>query len=236
MREKGRFIRAQIVLALALMLVGFGFVMQLRTQERLNERLENESEADLAEIIDQLDNEIVGIRGQLLDERIRLMEYRNTNTDEQALLTQAKDEIDDLTKFVGIAGAVGPGIVIDIENEERVLDGLDVRQIVEELRASGAWGISINGRRLDHGSSLWRRAGYVYLDGERLTPRLTIKALGPPRLLYQAITLPRGIRDMLGTLVGVRVTVNEQPEIRIGAVETVRKYRFSNERDRTIKQ
>ena len=228
--------RAQIVLALALLLVGFGFVMQLRTQERLSERLESESEADLAEIIDQLDGEIEGIRGQLLDERIRLMEYRNTNTDGQALLAQAKDEIADLAKFTGASGAAGPGIVISIENEERVLDGLDVRQIVEELRASGAWAISINGHRLDYGSSFWRRAGYVYLDGRRLEPGLKIEVLGPSKLLYQAITLPRGIRDMLDTLLGVRVTVSEEREISLSPVDSERERPLSGRQDKTIKQ
>ncbi len=228
--------RTQLVLALALMLVGFGFVMQLRSFERLTERLESESEADLVEIIDGLNGDIDEIRGELSAERLKLMEYRNSNMDGQTMLTQATQEIADLARFVGETEGIGQGITIEIENEESLLVGLDIRQIVEELRASGAWAISVNGRRLAHSSSLWRRSGTLYLDGQPLTPKLKIEALGPSELLFQTITLPRGIRDKLETLKGVLVTVREQPSLRLKPVKGKVGKALAQPVDPTIKQ
>jgi uncharacterized protein YlxW (UPF0749 family) len=228
--------RAQIILALALMLVGFGFVMQLHTYERLSERLETESEGDLAEIINQLDGEIEGIQGELLDERLKLMEYRNTNSDDETMINEARNEIAGLAKYTGAAEATGPGVIVTIENKERLLIGYDVRQAVEELRASGAWAISINNHRLDYCSSLWRKSGYIYLDGVKLKPDLKIEAIGPSKLLYQAITLPRGIRDRLNTLRGVQVDVREASAIRLGRIENKRDNQLMKPIDKVIKQ
>ncbi len=236
MNEPARGWRNQIVLALALMLVGFGFVIQMRTHERLSERLESESEADLVEIIDELNGEIEDIRGELLNERIKLMEFRDSNVDGQAMLTRTSEEIVELAKFVGEAEAAGPGVAIEIKNKENLLVGLDIRQIIEELRASGAWAISINGHRLAHSAGIWRRDGKLFLDGRELGPDLRVEALGPPTLLAQAITLPRGIRDKLETLRGVEVTVREETLIRLGPIKKQRDARLTEPVDDTIKQ
>ena len=228
--------RNQIILALAMMLVGFGFVIQMRSHERLSERLESESEADLVEIIDELNGEIEDIRGELLNERIKLMEFRDSNVDGQAMLTRTSEEIVELAKFVGEVEAIGPGVAIDIENRENLLVGLDIRQIVEELRASGAWAISINGHRLAHSAGIWRSDGKLFLDGNELESDLRIEALGPPTLRAQAITLPRGIRDKLETLRGVGVTVRENASIRLGPTEKQDDVRLTEPVDDTIKQ
>lgn len=236
MRGLTRVNRAQMLIFIALVALGFGFVLQLRTYEKLSERLENESEADLVEIIDHLDSEIENTRGELLNERLKLMEYRNSGNDGQVLLSETKNEIATLSKLIGSSGVKGSGIVIDIENKEKLLTGFDVRQIVEELRASGAWAISINGWRLDNRSSFWRRSGFVYVDGKKLKPGLKIEAIGPPDILYQTITLPRGVRDKLNTLKGVVVTVKKDRDIRLEEVRAKRSHRYIDSSKKTIKQ
>jgi len=236
MNETSGVWRNQIILALALMLIGFGFVIQMRSYERLSERLESESEADLVEIIDELNGEIEDIRGELLNERMKLTEFRDANVDGQAMLTRTSEEIVELAKFVGEAEATGPGAVIEIKNKENLLVGLDIRQVVEELRASGAWAISINGHRLAHSTGIWRSDGKLFLDGRELELDLRIEALGPPTLLAQAITLPRGIRDKLETLRGVEVAVREETSVRLGPVEKQGDARLTKPVDDTIKQ
>lgn len=236
MSPGARVWRTQFILAFALMLVGFGFVIQMRSHERLSERLESEGEADLVEIIDELNGDIEGIRGELLNERIKLMEFRDSNVDGQAMLTRTSEEIVELTKFVGETDVTGPGVTIEIVNADNLLVGLDIRQIVEELRASGAWAISINNHRLAHSAGIWRSDGKLYLDGRELDSDLRIEALGPPMLLAQAITLPRGIRDKLETLRGVEVTVREESSVRLQRVAKAGGKRLTEPVDNTIKQ
>jgi uncharacterized protein YlxW (UPF0749 family) len=205
--------RTQLVLALALFLLGFGLVMQLRSFEQLSGRLESEAEVDLVEIIDRLDGELKFMRAELMDERLKLVDYQQADDAGKSLLEQTRRDIDKLKMFSGEAPAVGPGVAIKIKDSQRLLTGFDVRQIIEELRASGAWAISVNGIRVGNQSSFWRRAGYVYLDGNKLDAEFTIEAVGAPKLLYQAVTLPRGIKDKLETLRGVSVGIKSRDEL-----------------------
>lgn len=210
--------RFQTLIAVALMLFGFGLATQLRSREQLSERLTAQSEPDLVEIIDSLDGEIKAIRTDLTDQQIRLEGFRDNEAGNQALINRTGGEIADLKLLLGREAAQGPGIVIQIKDRRRLLTGFDLRQIIEEIRASGGWAISVNGRRIDERTSLWRDAGYVYVDGLKMRSDFKIEAVGDGALLYQAITLPRGIRDKLDTLKGVSVSVRREKSLRLPAI------------------
>lgn len=211
-------LRAQVIIAVALLLFGFGLVTQLISREQLSERLTAQSEPDLIQIIDSLDAEISSIRSELTDQQVRLVGFEDNETSNQAIINRDKNEIADLRLLLGVEGAEGPGIVIEIRDRQRLLTGFDLRQIIEEIRSSGAWAIAVNGRRLDERTSFWRNSGSVYIDGLKLKPVFKIEAVGDAGLLYQAITLPRGIRDKLGTFNGVSVSVRRQSRLRLSAV------------------
>jgi uncharacterized protein YlxW (UPF0749 family) len=214
--------RTRLVLALALFLLGFGLVMQLRSFEQLSGRLESEAEVDLVEIIDRLDGELKFMRAELMEERLKLVDYRQADDAGKSLEEQTRRDIADLKMFIGEAPAVGPGVAIKIRDSQRLLTGFDLRQIIEELRASGAWAISVNGIRVGNQSSFWRGAGYVYLDGNKLEPAFTIEAVGTSKLLYQAVTLPRGIKDKLETLRGVSVRIKTRTELELAPGDSKR--------------
>lgn len=227
MRSDAGSFRTQLVIALALLLFGFGLVTQLRSHEMLSERLEAQSESDLVEIIDRLDGEIRSMRTDLTDQQIRLVGFKDTDAGNQTIIDKTKGEILGLKTLLGLERASGPGIVIDIKDRQHLLMGNDLRQIIEEIRSSGGWAEAVNGKRIDNRTSLWRRAGFVYLDGRKLAPGFKIEAIGDADLLYQAITLPRGIRDALGTLKGVSVSVRREKELTLPALAGLRRWRWA---------
>lgn len=210
--------RTQIILAASLLLFGFGLVAQLRSHEELSARLEAQSERDLVEIVDKLDSEIRLMRSELSDQQLKLVSFKNSETDNQAIIKKTEAEIGKLQMIVGVKPAEGQGILIKIRNDQQLLTGYDLRQIVEEIRSSGGWAAAVNGRRLGNSSSFWRESGHLYMDDQRLKPALEIAALGDSALLYQAITLPRGIRDKLSTVDGVSVSVKRVERLRLPAV------------------
>lgn len=212
-------LRTQLILSLALLLFGFGLVAQLRSYEQLNERLEAQSDRDLVEIVDRQESEIKLMRAELTDLQVRKATVKDSVVSDSAVAEKAAKEIESLRVFVGEAAAIGPGIKIDINDRERLLTGFDLRQVIEELRSSGAWAISLNGRRVGSSSSMWRAQGDVYLDGVKLKPRYIISAVGDSNLLFQSITLPRGVRDKLDTYKGVSVGVERAPEIRVPPIK-----------------
>jgi len=205
--------RFQALIAIALMLFGFGLVTQLRSREQLSERLTAQSEPDLVEIIDSLDGEIKAMRTELTDQQIRLVSFRDNEAGNQAIINRTRGETTELKLLLGRDAAQGRGISIQIKDRQRLLTGFDLRQIIEEIRSSGAWAISVNGRRINERTSLWRDAGYVYVDGLKMRSDFKIEAVGDSDLLYQTITLPRGIRDKLDTLKGVSVRVRREKSL-----------------------
>lgn len=234
--ESTNTMRAQLLIAAALMVVGFGFVMQLRTQERLSERLETESEADLVAIIENIDSEIERVNSEVLESRLTLLQYKSSGADSLEALGATRAEIDELRQYVGATGSVGPGVIMEIENKERLLTGFDIRLIIEELRASEAWAIAVNGRRVDQRSAFWRKSGFIYLDGVKLKPDIKIEALGPPQTLFQTISLPSGVMDQLRTIGGVRVSLRRDREIRLEPVKARRPQRYLKRVEKAIKQ
>lgn len=226
MASDNRTIRAQLIIAAALVLFGFGLVTQLISREQLSERLTAQSEPDLIQIIDSLDAEISSIRSELTDLQVRFVTFSDKETGNQSIINRDKSEIADLKLLLGAESAEGPGIVIEIRDRQRLLTGFDLRQIIEEIRSSGAWAIAVNGRRLDERASFWRSSGSVYINGSKLKPVFKIEAIGDADLLFQAITLPRGIRDKLGTFNGVTVSVKRRSSLRLPAVKSPARWRW----------
>ncbi len=222
-------LRAQFAIGFALMLFGLGVVMQLRSREMLSERLEAQSDSDLVEIIDTLDNEIRSIRSDITDQRIKLLTFKDSESSNQEILSKAGSEISDLKVFVGEKKVSGPGISIRIKDKHGLLTGFDLRQIIEELRSLGAWAIAVNDKRIDYRSSLWRRSGSVYLDKEKLSRDYRIQAIGERQLLFQTITMPRGIKDKLKTLNGVQVKVRREEEIQMKPSERFKPWKQAHE-------
>lgn len=218
--------RTQGIIALSLLLFGFGLVTQLRSYEQLSERLEAQSEPDLVEIIDSLDGEIRSMRSELTDQQIKLVAFRDSEAGNEGILDKTQDEIADLQVLLGKDVAEGAGIAVEIKDRQARLTGFDLRQIIEEMRSSGAWAVAVNGRRIDGRTSFWRKSGHVYVDGNKLAQDFKIEAVGDAGLLYQAITLPRGIRDTLGTINGVTVGVEREKALKLPPVKAARRWRW----------
>ncbi|HEX21153.1 MAG TPA: DUF881 domain-containing protein [Actinobacteria bacterium] len=115
--------------------------------------------------------------------------------------------------LLGLDTVAGPGISILIKDKNRYLTGFDIRQLLEELRASGALSLSIDGKRVVAKSSFARHNGSVYMDGRRLRVPYKVSALGKPDILYQSITLPRGIKDRLSHFAGVHLKIDKSERL-----------------------
>lgn len=223
-----RNLRTQFILAFALMLFGFGMAMQLRSHERVSERLEAQSDSDLVEIIDTLDHEVRVIRDELGDTNVKLAAFKNSESSNQEMLEKAKSEIVELQQFSGEKKVAGPGIAIRIKDKQHLLTGFDLRQIVEEFRSLGAWAIAINGTRLDYRSNFYRKSGVVFLDEQKLKPDYRIEAIGEAKLLYQTVTMARGIRDKLNTLNGITVKITRGDTIELGRTKNRSKWQAAH--------
>jgi uncharacterized protein YlxW (UPF0749 family) len=137
--------------------------------------------------------------------------------------------LDDAKMVAGTVAVHGPGIIValhdspkrnpsetrqDVVNDYIVHDR-DIREIVNELFASGAEAISVNGQRLIASSSIRCVGPVVLVNSTQVAPQFIIKAIGKPETLENALKLPMGVADGLFLLEMIEVT--RQPDIVVPA-------------------
>lgn len=201
--------RLFLSLAAGLLLVGFLLVAQWRGAASATSELERQSDQSLGIIIQELTAENASLRSEVLRLQLRVLESERDEVDRVELLNEAAKELNALRLMAGLEVAVGPGIVISVEDPDRVLLPQDFVALVHELRSAGAEAIAVNGRRVTAASGFTGQDGTVEHDGIELTRGYKVVALGSASDLEQALTLPGGLVSTLSTFPGVTVQIEQ---------------------------
>lgn len=115
----------------------------------------------------------------------------------------------------------GPGVIVSMmENTEmspktRVHDE-DLWRVVNELLASGAEGIAINGQRLTAISGIRDVGQRVMIYQTMTNSPFEIAAVGDPAVMEAALRLRAGVVDLLSRY-GVKVTIRRSDSVRLPA-------------------
>jgi len=143
------------------------------------------------------EQEIAGIRQGLDD-------YQKSRTQGQGNLQELQKRLDEARLKAGLVPLEGPGIVFTLTDRNEALElakksgaeidywnylvhDTDVLHLVNELKVAGAEAISLNDERIVSTSDI-KCGGYiVFVNGTRLGAPYTIKAIGDPTTLEEAI-------------------------------------------------
>ncbi|MDH4140607.1 MAG: DUF881 domain-containing protein [Coriobacteriia bacterium] len=204
-------------LAVGLLLVGFLLVAQWRGNQSFTREIERQSDQDLAIIIQEITGVNVGLRDEVMRLEVRILDAERETKDTSELLNEAAEELDALKLMTGLDPAVGPGVLVRIEDPEHVLLAQDFVALVHELRAGGAEAISVNGRRVTATSGFSEADGHVVLDGMRLTGGYVVEAIGDAGSLEQALTMPGGLESRFASFPGVTTEVERDGSVSVGA-------------------
>jgi uncharacterized protein YlxW (UPF0749 family) len=136
-----------------------------------------------------------------------------------AALKEARRELDALEILAGTAGAVGPGVVVTIDDPTGTVGAATLLNAIEELRDAGAEAIEINDSArvvaqtpLGDGADL--TDGELVVGTQPVAAPYVIEAIGAPQTLSEAVVFPGGLTDEVETLGGT-VTVETPDQIRI---------------------
>ena len=215
------FNRRQIVVGIITFILGFGLVTQLKVQGESSLRLSDQPESDLTEIISQQSGALQALRSETTELKVQLAGYQVSSVGNAALVDDAKESLANMRTLLGHVAVTGPGLDIVITDENGYLTGFDIRQLVEELRSSGAQAISVNDVRVAADSSFFRKKGIVYLDNHELDIPFVIKTIGNADVLHQSVVLPRGVKDKLSAFDGVELQIQKSESLYIPAVDEV---------------
>ncbi|NYJ01454.1 uncharacterized protein YlxW (UPF0749 family) [Nocardioides thalensis] len=213
----GKPVRTQVVVAVLLGLLGFAAVTQVRANET-DDSYSGLRQQDLIDVLAAL-----AVTRQRAEEEVaRLEEVREDLSDDtsrrEAALEEAQDQLDDLGVLAGLVPATGPGIRLTITEVDGTLSLASLLDTVQELRASGAEAIQVNGTvRVVAQSSFTEVEGGFLIDGQLVSGPYVIDVIGDPTTLDGAIDFQLGPRDQIEED-GAQADVEKLTSIDINAV------------------
>lgn len=208
----------RVAVAVLAAAVGFLLVTQFRGQERFTQRLEAESEGDLARILASLNSETDSLREEIASLKLQLLTLQTSSARDTAAVRAAREQLTALEILAGTSPAHGPGVVVRIADPNRALRYDTFVDIVQELRDAGAEAIAINEHRVGVQSAFTQDGDAVMLDGARLASPYRVVAIGGPDTLDAGLAIPGGVVDTLAAVNGVDVAVARQADVRVPAL------------------
>lgn len=128
----------------------------------------------------------------------------------------------------GRLAAQGKGVIITISkgSKERV-DAATMFELIEELRNAGAEVMAVNTVRVVTSTYFADTKNGLVCDGQTLTAPYTIKAIGDPQNLQNAVNIAGGVGSRLNVKYGAKVKVKAVDKVEIHEIRDVPQYRYA---------
>lgn len=166
-----------------------------------------------------------------LEQQLRELQQRVTETEEEMSQVQKEtpsihSDLENVRLISGLSKAKGPGVTVILEDSSYASDAQnpndyiiheqDVRQVINELYAAGAEGVSVNGQRLIHSSSIRCVGPTIIVNGVKSAAPFQVTAIGDSTTLSQALLLPGGVVDVLKNW-GITIKIETSNELVVPA-------------------
>ncbi len=227
-RGRDRSIAARAAVAAACALLGFVLVAQVRATEQVGDRLALEREEDLARILSELSSQSDRLQAEITDLRLTLLDFESTAEREELALRTLQRRYDDLRILAGTTAVEGDGVLLTIEDPNRLVTHELLVDTIQELRDAGAEAIALNDVRLIASSAFTTRNDRLLLDRRPIGPPYRIAAIGPSDTIVKALGIPGGAIDTLELVAGVTAEAEPRAELVIPAVADPPAYVFGS--------
>ncbi|MDN5852967.1 MAG: DUF881 domain-containing protein [Actinomycetia bacterium] len=218
--------RAQVVVSVLLVVLGFAAVVQVRSI-REDEDFAGYRRGELVQLLDSLNAAHERVSGDLaeLNETRDGLESSTQRT--KAAQEAARREAEMLAILSGTVPVTGPGIRITITDNESAVGASILLNAIEELRDAGAEAIQINGVvRVIAQSYFVDSDRGVRVDGRELTRPFVISVIGDSDTLSEAVKFRGGLIDEV-KLVGATAEVEEVQSLDITALSDPRQPEYA---------
>lgn len=203
-----------VPLAIALLVFSFLIATQYNTQQKVLVSLENQKTEDLVALVRNLNEKRSTLEKELEDLTLLYHSLGVTAT--------VENQLKQLEVFIGAVPVTGPGITITITGDSPLVY-LDLVDLVNELKVTGAEAIAINDIRVQNSTRIAQGIDtngqfIITINGEKLLAPVIIKAIGKPETLESGLTFPGGIIDSLNNHYNVFPTIKKEERLHIPAI------------------
>lgn len=211
-------VRASSTILITLMcaLLGFGYMTQINSGPSAYETM---SEDELVRLINETSTQAQNLeqrKNQLSQQLSSLKAAVDQREQAQRIANQNKETSGIIS---GRLPAQGKGVIVTIgKGTDKDIDASTMFTLIEELRNAGAEVISINDVRVVTSTSIWAdEDGDLECDGIPLGTPYTVRAIGNPADLQNAVNIAGGVGSRLKVVYGARVTVKQSDNVEINA-------------------
>ncbi|MGV0836496.1 DUF881 domain-containing protein [Mycolicibacterium thermoresistibile] len=210
-------------------LLGMAIVTQVRQNES-DDALQSARPADLLVLLDSLQQREAALNTEIADLQRTLAALEASGSSDEAAIENAERRLAALSIMIGTVAAVGPGVILTIDDTAPGVSAETLLDVINELRNAGAEAIEIRGggsdgaaTRIGVDSWIAGAPGALIVDGATLRPPYSVLAIGDPPTLAAAMTIPGGAMDAVERVGGtmdirqaerVDVTALRQPKPR----------------------
>jgi len=215
------------------LLVGILLAVQFKTSTNYGANLRESRIDELAFRNSTLTEE----KEALSKEVISLREKLTNATSESQLTADLQAELKKANMTAGLVPVYGPGIVVTLNDSPRAIKtgddpnallvhDIDILNIVNEMRASGAEAIAVNDQRITAMSEIRCAGTTILVNWNKVAPPFVIKATGNPQLLESGLSIRGGKLEELKSF-GLQTQLVKSDYIEIPAYNGVIKYEYT---------
>ncbi|MDD3267808.1 MAG: DUF881 domain-containing protein [Syntrophomonadaceae bacterium] len=219
MRSKG----AQFAIAAVCLILGIMLAVQFKTTESYQANLVPARVEDLTQELSIVSQE----RDALVEEVLSLREKLKNARQNDPAMADLEADIQKANLSAGLVPVQGPGVIItltdsagELQNGENpntsIVHDYDLLTLVNELKASGAEVISVNGERITARSEIRCAGTLILVNWNKIGPPFVIQAIGNPDTLESGMLIKGGY---MGTLqvYGIQASIEKAEKLDIPA-------------------
>lgn len=206
--------RGQLTAAILLAIVGFASVVQVQATEE-DDVYAGMRQDDMLQLLNSLAAASDRAENEIADLEQTRSSLRSSTESREAALQTARQRANVLGILAGTLPAVGPGVVLTIQDPSGAVGIDQLLNGLQELRDAGAEAIEINNTvRVVAQTSFEDGDNGVLVDGQQLSAPYTIEAIGSSHTLSDSMGFQGGLIDEIQT-VGGTVQVKESNTVEI---------------------
>ncbi|MGL5329769.1 MAG: DUF881 domain-containing protein [Peptostreptococcaceae bacterium] len=206
-------------------LLGIFIAIYLKSINSNNTYITLEQKRELEDEISKTKLNIEKLKKIELEYEKKLESYKDVFEDENKSLQELmQKEIESLKEISGYEQLIGSGVKITIKDSERALSkgenpndlivhDIDILRILNDLKKSGAKGISINGERVLPNSQIKCSGATITVNKTTYGQPFIIEAIGDKKSLVASINSPESYANLLRDVYGIYINIEEVNEM-----------------------
>ncbi|MCI1635719.1 DUF881 domain-containing protein [Bifidobacterium sp.] len=213
-----------VLVGLLCALLGFGYVVQVRNTSSSYESL---SEDELVRVLDETSTQVDKLeqRRNELNRQLTSIQSAADKQKEAEKIAQQNAQTSGILS--GRLPAEGKGVTISVSQRDKHVDAATMFTLIEELRNAGAEVISFNSARVVTSTYIKDTKNGLIVDGNQFSSPYTIKAIGNPSDLQNAIQIAGGVGSRLKVTFNASVNVVQTDSVKIDEVRQPQQYQYA---------